>query len=356
MNQSAGQLIVAGFPAGEPPLELLGLAAQGELGGFILFRRNLGQPEEVAALTARLAASTPHDLPAFLGVDQEGGRVARLGPPVLRLPPMRVLGDIDDIALTEQAAALLGRQLRTLGFNLDFAPVLDVDTNPTNPVIGDRSFGREPARVVAHAGAFARGLASAGVIACGKHFPGHGDTLEDSHFALPRLSHALERLRSVELAPFSELAATLPTLMTAHVVFDAIDPGVPATLSHAAITQLLREQLGYRGLVWSDDLEMKAIADRYGIGEAAVRAIEAGCDAVLVCHEVAHVLEAHAALCARANENAAFAARVRDSAARSLALRRAHRATATPPDEVRARLEAEDPARIEAQIERARAS
>lgn len=349
-NQVAGQLIVAGFGAGDPPEALMALAARGELGGFILFRRNLGSLAEVAGLTARLAASTPHDLPPFLGVDQEGGRVARLGSLVLRLPPMRVLGDLNDPALTEAAAALLGRQLAALGFNLDFAPVLDVDTNPANPVIGDRSFGREPERVIAHARAFARGLASAGVVACGKHFPGHGDTHEDSHFALPRLSHDLARLRAVELRPFAELAAELPALMTAHVVFDAIDPTVPATLSRNAVTALLRQELGYEGLVWSDDLEMKAISERYGIGEAAVRAIDAGCDSVLVCAELAHVLQAHAALCARAATDAEFLARARVSAGRSLALRRSHRARPRAPQEIEACLRAEHPERIEAQI------
>ncbi|HEX2677909.1 MAG TPA: beta-N-acetylhexosaminidase [Polyangiales bacterium] len=349
-NQSAGQLLVVGFPAGDPPSDLMELSGRGELGGFILFRRNLGTPAEVARLTSLLHESSPADFPPFVGVDQEGGRVARLGSPVLRLPPMRVLGDLDDVALTERCAVLLGRQLRILGFNLDFAPVLDVDTNPANPVIGDRSFGREPARVIAHARAFARGLASAHVIACGKHFPGHGDTLEDSHLALPRVQHALERLRAVELVPFAALAQELPTLMTAHVVFDAIDPALPATLSRAAIDGLLRQQLGYTGLVWSDDLEMKAISERYGIGDAAVRAIEAGCDAVLVCAEPKHALEAHAALCERAARDAAFAARVRASAEKSLALRLAHRVLPRHPTAVAAELVAEQPERIEQEI------
>ncbi len=350
MNQAAGQLIVAGFPAAEPPADLLELARLGQLGGFILFRRNLGTPAEVVRLTAQLAQSTPADLPPFIALDQEGGRVARLGAPVLRLPPMRVLGDLDDARLTEEAAALLGRQLAALGFTLDFAPVLDVDTNPLNPVIGDRSFGREPARVITHARAFARGLARSGVYACGKHFPGHGDTLEDSHLALPRLALGRARLSAVELAPFAALAAELPMLMTAHVVFDAIDRGVPATLSTRAITQLLRAELGYSGLLFSDDLEMKAISERYGIGEAAVRAIEAGCDALLVCSDVTRVRAAHAALCERAAADDGFAGRVHAAAERGVALRRARPPRPLASDAIEAALRAEEPERLEQRI------
>jgi beta-N-acetylhexosaminidase len=350
-KQAAGQLLVAGFPAGPPPERLTALAARGELGGFILFRRNLGSVQEVVRLTGELAAGVPRDLPPFIGVDQEGGRVARLGEPVLRLPPMRVLGERDDPALTEALSALLGRQLRALGVNLDFAPVLDVDSNPENPVIGDRSFGREPVRVIAQARAFARGLASAGVLACGKHFPGHGDTSEDSHLALPRVRHSLERLRAIELRPFAQLCTELPSLMTAHVVFDALDPGVPATLSSAIVTKLLREQLGFSGLVWSDDLEMKAIADRYGIGDAAVRAVEAGCDSVLVCADTDNVLAAHAALCARAARDPVFEARVRVSAARSLALRRGSPPRPASAAEIDATLRAEPCAALLARLD-----
>ena len=185
LRRSAGQVLLAGFPGREPPTELQAAAASGALGGFVLFRRNLGDFVEVAELCGRLIAAFPPDTPPFIAVDQEGGRVQRLGPPVLQLPPMRRLGEVDDPALTEAAAHLLGQQLAALGSNWDFAPVLDVDSNPQSPVIGDRSFGNEPERVIRHARAFARGLTRAGIAACGKHFPGHGDTAVDSHFALP---------------------------------------------------------------------------------------------------------------------------------------------------------------------------
>lgn len=353
-NLCAGQVLIAGFGAGEPPPELLRMAAAGSLGGFILFRRNLGEPGEVAGLAARLHAAVPEDLPAWLGVDQEGGRVARLGAPVLRLPPMRVLGDLDDPALTGDCAALLGRQLRVLGFNLNFAPVLDVDTNPANPVIGDRSFGRTPERVIAHGAAFAAGLARAGIAACGKHFPGHGDTALDSHFQLPRLGHALERLERVELLPFAALAQRLPCIMTAHVVFDALDAGVPATLSRAVIHGLLREKLGFAGVVVSDDLEMKAISDHHGLAEAACAAIAAGCDNLLVCSSVDQLLLAREGLVRRAQADAGFAVTLRAAAERSLAARLRHRAQPAAAHAAARLLAAEDPEALERRIANAR--
>lgn len=323
IDQDAGQVIVAGFPAGEPPPALLDRSAAGQLGGFILFRRNIGDDlEALCGLNRSLLASAPAGMPPWLTLDQEGGRVSRIGAPLVQLPPMRTLGWLDRPALTRRAGALLGTQLRALGFNLDMAPVLDVDSNPENPVIGDRSFGATPQCVITHAGAFAEGLLEAGVAPCGKHFPGHGDTDLDSHLSLPRVAHDRARLDAVELAPFRALAGRLPTLMTAHVVFDALDPGVPATLSRPTLTGLLRKELGYDGVVFSDDLEMGAIRDHHGIGEAAVAAIDAGADSLLICETTEFVEQAHAALSARARADRGFARRLSVAATRSLAARR----------------------------------
>jgi beta-N-acetylhexosaminidase len=324
------------------------------LGGFILFRRNLGTPAQIAELTGALTSLAPADRPLWMSIDQEGGRVARLGPPVLALPPMRVLGEIDDPALTRDAALVLGRQLRLLGFNLDFAPVLDVDTNPDNPVIGDRSFGREVERVIVHGRAFAAGLELAGVAACGKHFPGHGDTHVDSHLALPRLMHARERLDRVELAPFVALLGDLPNLMTAHVLFDALDAERPATLSPKVIRELLRGELGYRGVIWSDDLEMKAISEPYGVDEAACAAIAAGCDSVLICSNTEQVLAAQRALTLRAERDPDFAARLREAAMRSLAARANRSARPAAGAQVEQLLHAQGAAAVETRITAAR--
>ncbi len=342
IEEAAGQVLVAGFPGTAPPEALIEATRRGELGGIVLFKRNLGAMDEVAALVAAFAGAAPAALPPLVAVDQEGGRVARLGAPLVRLPPMRRLGEVDDPALTRRAGRVLGAQLGALGFNCDFAPVLDVDTNPDNPVIGDRAFGREPGRVIRHGLAFADGLADAGLLACGKHFPGHGDTDLDSHLALPRLSHGPERLDRVELAPFRAAVGRVPMLMTAHVVFDTLDPTMPATLSPRVVSGLLREEIGYAGVVVSDDLEMRAVSDGWGVPGSAVLAIDAGCDALLVCSDVEALFEAHRALAARAARDEAFAERLRAAAARFVGLRAGSPPLpVTDPDALRARLETE---------------
>jgi beta-N-acetylhexosaminidase len=335
LSKLAGQALVCGFEGDDPPPSLLAAAQRGELGGFILFRRNLGDPAQVAELTRRLIAScTAAAVPPWIAVDQEGGRVQRLRAPVMQLPPMRALGQIDDPALTERAAALLGRQLAALGFNIDFAPVLDVDSNPASPVIGDRSFGAEPERVVRHGAAFARGLRTAGVASCGKHFPGHGDAALDSHHALPRVEHDRERLERVELAPFRAVAPELDAIMTAHIVFQAIDAERAATLSSAVLEGELRTRIGFEGVVFSDDLEMKAVSEQLGAAEAACAAIAAGCDALLVCSRPDLCLEAHAALVQRAEREPAFAARLRRAAERNLTARSRYPRTPAPAAQV----------------------
>jgi len=286
LRRAAGRVLIVGFSGPDLPDPLARLASEGALGGVILFKRNLGTLPEVASLVRRLHALWPAGDAPLVAIDQEGGRVARLGAPLLRLPPMRVLGEIDDPDLTRRAARVLGSQLRALGIGVDFAPVLDVDTNPDNPVIGDRSFGRDAGVVTRHGLAFAAGLAEAGVVACGKHFPGHGDTELDSHLALPTIAHDRARLEAVELAPFRAARGALPTLMTAHVVFEALDPGVPATMSKKAIDGILRQELGYDGVVISDDLEMKAVHDKFPMHEVVERALNAGVDAFLACKEL----------------------------------------------------------------------
>jgi len=350
VRKLAGQALCAGFSGREPPPELLAAAQRAELGGFVLFRRNLGSPAEVAELTGRLSRACPEEAPPWIAIDQEGGRVQRLGPPVLQLPPMRALGAIDDPELTERAASVLGSQLVALGINLDFAPVLDVDSNAQSPVIGDRSFASDAARVARHGAAFARGLRRAGVASCGKHFPGHGDTLEDSHLALPRIIHGRERLDRVELAPFRACAQELDSIMTAHIVVDAFDPTRPATLSQPTLEGVLRAQLGFGGVVFSDDLEMKAIADQYGVAEAACEAIAAGCDAVLICSQPELCLAAHEALVRRAEREPEFAGRLRVAARRNLALRLRHALQPGPPESAAARLFALGDPRLEERL------
>lgn len=278
-----GRLLIAGFEGHQVPVELRGLAREFGLGGVILFARNIAEPDQVAELcyeSARLAA----DLPAWTSVDQEGGRVARLKAPFTEWPPMATLGRSGDDRLAEQFARALAAELRSIGITLDYAPVLDVLTNPENPVIGDRALG-ESAESVARLGAvIVRTLQAEGVAACGKHFPGHGDTTADSHVELPLVEHPIERMRALEFVPFrAAIAADVATIMTAHVLAPALDEERPATLSSRVVTDILRRELKYEGVILSDDLEMKAIADRYAVPDAAVLAIAAGCDGILIC-------------------------------------------------------------------------
>lgn len=316
----AGELLVVGIEGPTLDAPTARLLSAGHRAGVILFKRNLPDVETAHALCRDILRVSASPGP-LLGIDQEGGRVARLGAPVLKLPPMRVLGDHGDPELVLRAAEILGTQLSAIGFNLDFAPVLDVDSNPQNPVIGDRAFSRDPRAVARLGAAFARGLESAGVISCGKHFPGHGDTDKDSHLDLPVVKHPRARLHDIELLPFREAYRDVSSLMTAHVVFEALDPGIPATHSKTIVTDLLRRDIGYEGLVFSDDLEMRALAAHHSPEDAAVRAIEAGCDVLLVCKEAEVAERAHRALVREAASSPAFLGRCQEAARRSRAAR-----------------------------------
>ena len=282
LRRQIGQLLIAGFDGAAVPIELKSLAREFGLGGVILFARNIVEPEQVAELAYDAARLVP-DLPAWVSVDQEGGRVARLKAPFTEWPPMATLGRSGDIALAGRFARALAAELKAVGITLDYAPVLDVHTNPKNPVIGDRALA-ETADVVGRLGAaIIDALQTQGIAACGKHFPGHGDTSTDSHLELPLVEHPPERLREVEFEPFrAAVAADVATIMTAHVLVPSLDEKVPATLSKR-IVGMLRDELRFQGVILSDDLEMKAVAASYPVPEAAVRAVAAGCDGVLIC-------------------------------------------------------------------------
>jgi beta-N-acetylhexosaminidase len=283
LDRDASSLLCVGFHGKTPSPEVLELIRRG-VSGVILFARNVESAEQVAELSAALKRAAGR--PLLVAIDQEGGRVARLRAPqgFTELPPMRAIGAAGDERLAFEVGALLGRELRAVGIDQDYAPVVDVDTNPANPVIGDRAFSRDPAVVGRLGAALALGLQAEGVAACAKHFPGHGDTSQDSHVDLPRLPHALDRLRRVELLPFRALAqAGVAAVMTAHVVFEQLDPRRPATLA-PPVMRLLREELGFQGCCVSDDLEMKAVAEHFPLEEAAPGAVAAGVDQLLVCH------------------------------------------------------------------------
>ncbi|WP_327288827.1 glycoside hydrolase family 3 protein [Streptomyces sp. NBC_01198] len=274
-----------GFVGTTAPEWLLRQLAEG-LGAVALFARNIESPAQLAALTAQLRAVRPDVLVA---ADEEGGDVTRLeARGGSSFPGNLALGAVDDVKLTRAVAAELGRRLAECGVNLNWAPSADVNSDPGNPVIGVRSFGAEPELVARNTAAYVEGLQSAGVAACVKHFPGHGDTATDSHHALPRIDVDLATLRSRELVPFrAALAAGSKVVMSAHILVPALDPDLPATLSPAVLTGLLRaprEQggLGYEGLIVTDGIEMQAIAATYGIERGTVMALAAGADAICV--------------------------------------------------------------------------
>jgi len=286
LERDAASLFCMGFPGLAPSPELTELIARG-VRSVILFSRNVGSPAEVAELTRAVKSLSPEPVGIF--VDQEGGKVQRLRQGFTRIPAMRRLGERGDAELAFETGLVIGRELRAVGIDATFAPVLDVDTNPHNPVIGERSLSSDPERVAELGSALLRGLLAAGAGACAKHFPGHGDTDLDSHLSLPRLAHAMERIEAVELVPFrAAIAAGVPAIMTAHVVFAALDPSLPATLSPSAI-EFLRKRLGFDGLVVSDDSEMRALVDHFGLEEAVVRGFSAGLDLFLACHTASRV-------------------------------------------------------------------
>ncbi|MGH9347443.1 MAG: beta-N-acetylhexosaminidase [Vicinamibacterales bacterium] len=283
IRREIGQLLIGSLPGPTITPEIRSLAREFQLGGIILFARNIEAPEQVAEL-ARDAQALVRDVPLWVSVDQEGGRIARLKAPFTEWPPMAVLGRSGDDTLATRFARALAAELRAVGITLDFAPVLDIHTNPKNPVIGDRALA-EDAHLVARLGAaIITALQGSGVAACGKHFPGHGDTSVDSHLDLPLVEHPPDRLGHVELVPFrAAIAAGVAFMMTAHVLVPALDDTHPATLSRSIVGGLLREELGFEGVIVGDDLEMYAIAKHYAVADAAVQAIAAGCDGLLVC-------------------------------------------------------------------------
>jgi beta-N-acetylhexosaminidase len=346
VREDIGQLLWFGFagPTLEPALRAK--LDRGEVGATILFKRNLvveavttpganGITQEVTdidallALNADLHRAAPDGTPALIAVDHEGGVVQRVRAPATHWPPMLSLDALPDDAaqiIAEQVGRILGGELRAMSFDIDFAPVLDIHTNPANPIIGNRAFGTTADSVARRALAFARGLDEAGILACGKHFPGHGDTSTDSHLELPRIDHGWDRLDAVELAPFARAAKEkLPMIMTAHVVFAILDAQRPATLSPKVIG-ILRDRFGYEGVIVSDDLDMNAIAQHMEVGTAAVGAIRAGCDVLLLCRREDHQALVEEALVKEAESNSEFRALVGVAAQRVRAMKKAHAA------------------------------
>ena len=322
LRQEIGQLFVVGI-AGEmlTANEQLYFEEYG-FGGFVLFKRNCHEAGQIVAL-CRALWDMADDLAPFITIDQEGGRVHRLPPPFTHFPAAALTGSKNDPELAYRAGRAAAAELALAGINLNFAPVLDVNSNPKSPVIGDRAFAADADGVTSLGWPWALGLREGGIIPCGKHFPGHGATDKDSHFDLPIVAKPLEILEATELPPFVYACRKqIEALMTAHVLYPALDPHWPATLSQTIVTGLLRRQLGYGGVVFSDDMEMHAISHRYSAEEAALRSIYAGVDVLLFCHELEKAVRACEFLCAEADKDAALRARVDESYLRIVRLKR----------------------------------
>ncbi|MDH5509113.1 MAG: beta-N-acetylhexosaminidase [Nitrospinota bacterium] len=291
----AGQLLVVGFEGMKYTRELGTFFQKVQPGGAILFSRNIRDTTQTRILVgdiARLIEDTT-GARAFICLDQEGGRVSRL--PGESFPTARQLCQKGGEEAVEASYRAMGEKMAGLGFNVNFAPVLDLDTNPINPIIGDRAFGPDVETVMVMAAAAKRGLDAAGVLSCGKHFPGHGGADKDSHMELPLDMRPLERLLEREVAPFAAWSkARGPFIMTAHVAYPALDNTMlPATLSKPMITGLLRERLEYQGIVITDDMDMKALTDNHDDREAALMALGAGCDILLSCHDPSRITAIH---------------------------------------------------------------
>ena len=253
-----------------------------QFGGYVFFARNLTSVEQGRALTDAMRARTNRLLPPVIAIDQEGGRVVRLRDGVESLPSAMAMSATGDSTLIAQAGEQCAFDLRRLGMNVNFAPVLDLALEPQSTVIGTRSFGRDPSRVIAMAGAFARGLQRGGIVATSKHFPGHGGTSVDSHLALPVIDGSLQRLAARDLAPFRALLPQCRAVMSAHIVIEALHDDRPVTLNGPFLNEWLRTKCGFSGVLFSDALEMQAIAGTLGIVEGAICALLAGVDALIL--------------------------------------------------------------------------
>ncbi len=287
LEEKVGQLVMVGIDGFSNDAHSRQLMEKYHVGGFIVFKKNIQTTNQLTALLNSLKETNAasNKVPVFLSVDEEGGRVSRLPEEFHKFPSNYIIGQKNDSILSYQIGQILGKELRAFGLNMDFAPVLDINSNPDNPVIGDRSFGTTAGLVSKLGVETMKGIQSQNTISVVKHFPGHGDTSVDSHIGLPRVNHGIDRLKSFELKPFeAAIENDADAVMIAHILLPKLDAENPASFSKAVITDLLRTDMNFDGVVITDDFTMGAIAKNYDMGKAAVKSIKAGGDIVLVCH------------------------------------------------------------------------
>jgi beta-N-acetylhexosaminidase len=286
VDEKVGQMVMIGLEGYEKDPYAQEMITKYKVGGFIFFKRNINNAYPTLTLINSLKeANRENKIPLFFAVDEEGGRVTRMPAEFTKLPTSRAIGKINSEDFAFEVGSIIGQQLKSLGFNMNFAPVLDIDSNPNNPVIGDRSFGHNEEIVSKLGTATMKGIQSQ-VISAVKHFPGHGDTSTDSHISLPVVNHDMDRLKDFELVPFAQAIENgADMVMVAHILLPKIDQENPVTLSETVITDILREEMKFNGVIITDDMTMGAITENYDIGDAAVKSVRAGADIVLICHD-----------------------------------------------------------------------
>ncbi|MGO4544049.1 beta-N-acetylhexosaminidase [Paenibacillus sp. 2TAB23] len=287
LDEKIGQLVLVGVEGTTLQAPTTELIDTYHVGGFILYKNNITNPNQtLKLLNALKERNTKNEAPLWLSIDQEGGKVSRMPDDFVKIPPAATIGKRDNAAYTREVGSALGTEVRSLGFNMDFAPVLDINSNPDNPVIGNRSFGTDAKTVTTHGIETMKAIQSEQVAAVVKHFPGHGDTSVDSHLDLPVVNKSMAELQAFELLPFKEaIKQKADAIMVAHLLIPKLDKTYPASLSKTIVTDLLREELGYDGVVITDDMTMGGITEHFDVGESAVRSIQAGTDIILIGHD-----------------------------------------------------------------------
>lgn len=287
LDEKIGQLVVSGFYGTSLDENILKLIKEDKISGVILFNRNVKDSNTLLSLNNSLKESNKNNqLPLFISVDEEGGLVTRMPKDIKRLPTNKYIGSLNNKDLSYKVGEILGEQLSYFGFNMNFAPVLDINSNPNNPVIGDRSFGNNKDTVAILGTSTMKGIQSKNIISVVKHFPGHGDTSVDSHVNLPVVNYDINRLKSFEFVPFkTAIQNGADAIMVGHILLPKIDSKYPSSMSYEIVTNILRKDLGFNGLVVSDDMTMGAITKNYSIEEASIKAINAGVDLLLVCQK-----------------------------------------------------------------------
>lgn len=322
-EQKVGQLLLAGIEGTTAREDARYAIETVQVGGIILFRRNIESCAQAAALVSGLRALNGDNIPLLISMDEEGGTVSRMpADEVVDLPSAARFGSTEDDSLALHLGEALAAECAAIGVNTDFAPVADIWSNPENTVIGKRAYAAEAGPVSTWVTQVSAGLTSGGVIPVVKHFPGHGDTAVDSHYDLPVVTKTAEELEALELIPFrAAIEAGAPAVMVAHLLVQELDDTLPASLSPTLVDGLLRGELGFDGVVFTDDLTMGAISNTYGMGEAAVLALEAGCDVLLVCHGQDNLTAAYEALLAAVSSGRISGERLDESVRRILTLK-----------------------------------